>query len=304
MDDSHRNTVYDLTALRLHTDSTRVHQTSDNLTLGKRKDTVHNPRRGWFAKDAGGSLVINNSTKKSSERKTSNANDDDKNPGKDDTTATVTTEQEVGERGRTMKRKNVDSNVQSEKARKKQKFKEDDMFITKLTQNVTDKHRDDAPSSVSSHSFCRYRSLDKVLYRIYLKVFTIIQPTFTSNVVFSTHPVKLNTRRKRGKRSRRMSLSILLRVLNRAIRDTRNANPWRRTMGRESTLSRFLGHLKVLLHRRTCTGDSKVAFYLVLVSLSKNPFNIAESDIIMATFRSPHSRENCAFVRVQDATKR
>lgn len=55
--DNRRTSVYDLTGLRVHPNGYRVHQTQNNLSLGKYGRNVQGSR-GWIADDAGGSIAI------------------------------------------------------------------------------------------------------------------------------------------------------------------------------------------------------------------------------------------------------
>ena len=52
------STVYDLSSLRLHTDGSRVHQTSANLRPRKAAVSVRDSRGNWIARDAGGSHSV------------------------------------------------------------------------------------------------------------------------------------------------------------------------------------------------------------------------------------------------------
>lgn len=146
MDGGRRSSVYDFAALRLHPDGSRVHQTSENLTLGKRKNTVYSPRRGWFAKDAGGSSIILGQKTKL-KRKFSEVGDSDCDGDGDDGSTSadesVVAEQET--RGRTMERKVRE--VKSMRAKKRRRSEEDDTFLGKLA----DKEKEDIDRP---HSVC------------------------------------------------------------------------------------------------------------------------------------------------------
>ena len=52
------STVYDLSSLHLHPDSSRVHQTSANLRPRKAAVSVRDSRGNWIARDAGGSQSV------------------------------------------------------------------------------------------------------------------------------------------------------------------------------------------------------------------------------------------------------
>ncbi|KAF9453403.1 hypothetical protein P691DRAFT_771564 [Macrolepiota fuliginosa MF-IS2] len=149
---SRRNTVYDLTSLRLHPDGSRVQQAeTKNLALGKREDVVYHPRRGWFAGDAGGKVVTAGTAVLKRKRAVSCGDDDDDGGGSGDDGGDSTVDEfnatvEVESRGRTLERKPHKS--KSARAKKRRRFKEDDSFIGKLTQKLQEPgHKDDAPSA-------------------------------------------------------------------------------------------------------------------------------------------------------------
>lgn len=52
------STVYDLASLRLHTDGTRVQQSSRNLRPRVSKVSVRDSRGNWIARDAGGVAAV------------------------------------------------------------------------------------------------------------------------------------------------------------------------------------------------------------------------------------------------------
>jgi len=57
-DNNRRTSIYDLTGLRVHPDGLRVHQTQENLRLGKQQRYYNTQDfRGWIANGAGGSVM-------------------------------------------------------------------------------------------------------------------------------------------------------------------------------------------------------------------------------------------------------
>jgi hypothetical protein len=151
------NTIYDLTALRLHPDGARVHQTSskDNLRLGRPKAVFGGPKRGWFAEDAAGSVV------RLGKRRGRRAAEGEEEEGEEG--EGCSREDGEVERGRKMKRKlyeerKGEKDTKSKRAKKRLRFKEDDTFLADASSSqphIADgiKDVDDiSPPSSVSHS--------------------------------------------------------------------------------------------------------------------------------------------------------